>query len=245
MKNAIQISIEKPCTKKFNNFSITKKGGFCNACKKEVIDFTTMNEFELIKVLTDGSDKICGKFKSSQLKNYEKNALTMIHTNSISKRFGIMGLSLFAFCATSNSQAQELASLETTVQTEIRIDNRLTTTETIVIDQHTITGTVLDEENVPLPGVNVVLKGTSEGVITDIDGKFEFPSALDVGDILIFSYIGYETKQYKVTESNSETVDIKITFDSYDVELMGEVVIDGPYKTKRGIFHKLTSAFKK
>ncbi len=58
--------------------------------------------------------------------------------------------------------------------------------------QSTVTGTVTDEDNVPLIGVSIVIDGTSSGTITDFDGKF----SLDVPDLqttsLTFSYTGYQ-----------------------------------------------------
>ncbi len=56
-----------------------------------------------------------------------------------------------------------------------------------------ITGTVLDEEGGPLPGASVVVKGTTTGSTTDFDGLFSIDA--EVGDKLVVSYIGYETKE--------------------------------------------------
>lgn len=56
--------------------------------------------------------------------------------------------------------------------------------------QHTVTGAVIDEDNQPLIGVNILIKGTSTGTITDVDGNYQ----VDVPDgnaALIFSYTGY------------------------------------------------------
>lgn len=59
--------------------------------------------------------------------------------------------------------------------------------------QSTITGTVIDSElNSPLPGANVIEKGTSNGVSTDFEGKFTLTTEATSGDIVI-SYVGYET----------------------------------------------------
>ncbi|WP_400072583.1 TonB-dependent receptor domain-containing protein [Zobellia russellii] len=56
-----------------------------------------------------------------------------------------------------------------------------------------ITGTVLDEDGEPLPGASVVVKGTTTGSTTDFDGLFSIDA--EVGDKLVISYIGYETKE--------------------------------------------------
>lgn len=56
-----------------------------------------------------------------------------------------------------------------------------------------ITGTVLDDEGAPLPGASVVIKGTTTGSTTDFDGVFSINA--EVGDTLVVSYIGFETKE--------------------------------------------------
>ena len=55
--------------------------------------------------------------------------------------------------------------------------------------QETITGTVTDGE-MPLPGVNVVVKGTSNGTVTDFDGNYSLNDVPGDG-VLVFSFVGY------------------------------------------------------
>ncbi|MEB8329713.1 TonB-dependent receptor [Flavobacteriaceae bacterium KMM 6897] len=62
-----------------------------------------------------------------------------------------------------------------------------------------ITGTVLDDEGSPLAGASVVKKGTTTGTTTDFDGKFSINA--EVGDILVFSYIGFEKKEIPATST--------------------------------------------
>lgn len=244
MKNSFRISVKKPCSEQFENFTTTEKGGFCGSCQKEVIDFTTMPEAELMNYFSNNNSETCGRFRKAQLKTYKTTPMRVTSNNFLSRSIGMMSFSLLSLCAVANLQAQDVASLNTPIKTEATVLQKLETTNSIAAEKYTITGTVVDEENEPLAGVNVILKGTTEGAVTDFDGKFEFPRALEVDDTLIFSYIGYATKEYTVTASKSETIDITITFDFLDIELMGEVVIGGAYKTKRNIFQKFIGLFK-
>jgi len=66
-----------------------------------------------------------------------------------------------------------------------------------VFSQQEISGKVVDEDGVPLPGASIVIKGTTTGTTTDFDGNFSIDAS--VGDTLVVSYIGYETKQVVVT----------------------------------------------
>ena len=243
MKNSINISVKKPCTEKFSNFSITEKGGFCASCEKEVIDFTSMSQIEVIDFLCKNSANTCGRFKSSQLRTFTEQQNYNTMPNFITKGIGALSFSLLSLCAVSSLEAQEVA-VNSTIQTE------LTTTPSVILintpqqQKYTVKGTVLDEDNIPLPGVSIVLKGTKDGVSTDLDGKFEFPKSLEAKNILVFSYIGYDIKEYKIVDSKTDTQDITVQFNSSDIELMGEVAIEGPYKTKRNIFQRFAAIFK-
>lgn len=243
MKSTLTISVKEPCKEKFSNFSKTEKGGFCQSCEKEVIDFTNFSDNELINYLSQGNKKACGMFKASQLKTYETNSLQTMNNSMLHKGIAMMGFSLLALCATE-VKGQETASIAPPIEvvsTDIMGDISYVQT---IQEKHTVTGTIIDENNEPLPGVNVVLKGTTVGTQTDFDGKFEFPQQLEENDILVLSFIGYETKTYKVAANGNAKIDINITFDTYDVELMGEVVIVGAYTSKRNIFQKIRDIFK-
>lgn len=86
--------------------------------------------------------------------------------------------------------------------------------------QKTITGTVTTaSDGLPLPGANVLIKGTSQGVTTDFDGKYSISTNL--GDKLIFSYIGY--KSQSVTVGTISVIDVSLEAS----ETLDEVVIVG------------------
>ncbi len=71
-----------------------------------------------------------------------------------------------------------------------------------------ITGVVTDAGNgEPLPGVNIIVKGTNTGATTDFDGKYTIKA--DKGQTLVFSYVGYNTVEKKVGDSNVINVKMK------------------------------------
>ncbi|WP_040278751.1 SusC/RagA family TonB-linked outer membrane protein [Psychroserpens damuponensis] len=84
--------------------------------------------------------------------------------------------------------------------------------------EKTITGTVSDQTPLPLPGVNILVKGTTTGTQTDFDGIYIIKA--NVGDILVFSYIGLKTQEVKVGESN--TLDITML---EDADALDEVIV--------------------
>ena len=96
---------------------------------------------------------------------------------------------------------------------------------TVMFSQGKIKGTILDSElNAGLPGVNVVVKGSSTGASTDIDGKFTLNTTASSGQVVI-SYIGYKTQTVNFTVKNGETVDLGSIKLASDASQLEEVVI--------------------
>lgn len=85
----------------------------------------------------------------------------------------------------------------------------------------TVSGEVLDETGLSLPGVSIVLQGTSQGTITDMDGKFNI-QVNGAHDKLVVSYVGYNQLIVKVTPGKA----LKITMQE-DVKSLSEVVVVG------------------
>jgi len=85
-----------------------------------------------------------------------------------------------------------------------------------------VTGKVVDETNAPIPGVNVVVKGTTNGVITNSDGTYSILPTDVQKDVLTFSFIGLETKEISI---NGQTViNAQLASSSLEIE---EVVAVG------------------
>jgi TonB-dependent starch-binding outer membrane protein SusC len=91
--------------------------------------------------------------------------------------------------------------------------------------QGTVTGKVTTAEGESLPGVNVVLKGTTTGTITDVDGNYSLPAS---SGTLVFSFIGYKDVEVEI---NGQTV-VNITMEE-DITTLEQVVVIGYGEQKR------------
>ena len=91
-----------------------------------------------------------------------------------------------------------------------------------------ITGRVTDKQGQPIPGVSVLLKGTSFGVATDIDGRFELVQPQDTTGELIFSFVGMKTQTVKWTQGKEVNVVMEA-----ETETLDDVVITGYQKVDR------------
>lgn len=90
-----------------------------------------------------------------------------------------------------------------------------------------VTGTVLDVTGMPVIGANVTVKGTTQGTITDMDGKFSLEVA--EGDILQVTYIGFANQEVKVGTQTNLSVTLK-----EDAEALDELVVVG-YGTQKKV----------
>ncbi|QWX82816.1 TonB-dependent receptor [Cellulophaga sp. HaHaR_3_176] len=92
--------------------------------------------------------------------------------------------------------------------------------------QTKVSGVVADEQGMPIPGVNVVVKGTTSGTVTDFDGIFEIQASS--GATLQFSYIGYTSTEVAYKGQSSLNVTM-----SEDTALLDEVVVIGYGSVKK------------
>ena len=93
--------------------------------------------------------------------------------------------------------------------------------------QSTITGTITDENGVPLGGASVVVKGTTTGAVADFDGNYTINAASD--DTLIFSYVGYSASEVAVNGRSSVNASLEP-----DAQALDEVVLVGYGTQKKG-----------
>lgn len=98
---------------------------------------------------------------------------------------------------------------------------------TINIDFAEITGKVVDQDGVPIPGATVIVEGTSTGAATDIEGNFSIEAS--EGSVLLFSFIGYQSQ--RVTVGNQTTLTVTLTEDQSSLD---EVLVVG-YGTQKKV----------
>tara|TARA_R110000868_G_scaffold404196_1_gene682118 strand:+ start:395 stop:3379 length:2985 start_codon:yes stop_codon:yes gene_type:complete len=89
--------------------------------------------------------------------------------------------------------------------------------------EKTITGNVTDQSGLPLPGVSVVVMGTTSGTQTDFDGNYSIKA--NAGQKLKFTYLGQKAVERTITSANSINVQME-----EDAQALGEVVVQG-YRT--------------
>ncbi|TRZ44470.1 SusC/RagA family TonB-linked outer membrane protein [Robertkochia solimangrovi] len=104
--------------------------------------------------------------------------------------------------------------------------------------EKTITGQVLDDNEIPLPGANVVVKNsTTRATVTDFDGNFTIQ--VNPEDVLVFSYVGYLSKEITVGAQTNMVVSLEL-----DTQALDEVVVVGYGTQKKSVVTGAISSVK-
>ncbi|PZD77002.1 carboxypeptidase-like regulatory domain-containing protein [Mesonia sp. K7] len=230
----LKIDIPEPCSESWQKMTPNQDGRFCDSCQKTVVDFTKFSDRELLHYIK-GKDQLCGRFYQNQLKEYQANTSAF----QLSSRWSF-ALSLFTFLGISSPIFAQTSNPKTE-QTDNKSWKSVLPQKKSLQDSITFTGTVTDDQAMPLPGVNVVLKGTTIGTQTDFDGNFslkvskkDVPEKID----LFFSYVGFDTQEKRIKNKN-ENINISLE----QGPALGGVVVYS-YK-KQNIFRRTGNFFKR
>lgn len=103
-----------------------------------------------------------------------------------------------------------------------------------VFGQTIISGKVSDAASGgPIPGVNILVKGTVLGTVTDTDGQFSIKVNSAPPLTLLFKYVGYSDQELEITEANTSNLDIKMEFEASELT---EVTVTGSTLTEEKVF---------
>ena len=124
------------------------------------------------------------------------------------------------------AQVSTLCLLLSAFSAEVQAGTSLETTDSaiandLVSQSKTVTGVVLDAANIPVIGANVIVKGTTNGTVTDMDGKFSLQNVPE-NAVLQISYIGYLDQEIPVSGKSTVQVLLK-----EDTQKLDEVVVVG------------------
>ncbi|MFK7747924.1 MAG: carboxypeptidase-like regulatory domain-containing protein [Kordia sp.] len=227
------VQIPEPCHEDWNKMSPTEKGKFCNICTKEVVDFTSKSDEELVTYFTNNGN-LCGRFDASQLnRKLIADRKKRNHWLSYAATFLLPITLVSQETKTPELKNTDTEQIDTSAFKSLKIsslDRKAKLNSTMQNDSITVQGVVTDESGLPLPGAIVQIKGTNIGATTDFDGHYSIKS--NYGTILVISYVGYEIKKIKITSS---TINVQLESDVQGLHFIGAVVTESPnerYKSK-------------
>jgi hypothetical protein len=238
MKKTISVSINTPCAENWESFTPTTEGRFCHNCKKTVADLTKLSDRELLEYLQSRTAPTCARMRNDQLRSYVLPGPTTLKPGFGLFKAALASLVLLLFDRQGYAQVKDSDKIEVVAGSHKKIGEVATAQDQLV----NISGRIVDETGVPMPGTSIVLQGTTIGISADETGRFTFPEPVRKGQTLLFSFVGYETKEYKVTGTTSDQVEIEMAMDG--IMMMGKLAIEQPYTVEsKSLWSKIKSIF--
>lgn len=188
----LQLSIPEPCHENWQQMTPTEQGRYCNACAKEVIDFSMMTDTEVLNYFTHIThDKVCGRALPSQLHR------TISRPVEPKKRlfwyWNYIVMFLIFFSKNNNAKAQgnvkpvtELSPVKPAADFKGQV----------AIARRVVTGKVSDGDGNPVSFAIIKIKGTYAGLSTDAKGEYSI--RVNGNEILLISGAGYKEVQVPV-----------------------------------------------
>ncbi len=215
--NSIHISIPKPCHEAWDRMDPTERGAFCQSCQKEVIDYSSMTDREVIEHLTNAK-RGCGRFRSDQVE--APLSLPRLNNGFMKWRAILLGLlPIFAFRDAIASQPRPVLSDQTTLNKDIK------PTSTLLPEHIIVNGLVINEKGEPVMANIQVIDSAGDfigpAVGTDKKGRFTLQAERKVyKDKLPFLKINsrnYNPQYISLTKDKIQAVKIKMIQQTYIV----------------------------
>jgi hypothetical protein len=203
-QKGIKLRVPEPCHEKWSEMSQSEKGRFCMSCQKEVVDFTTYSDEQILNYFANTSGKQCGRFHPMQLDKKIVPVKTLERPSAIK----LFLASLLVFLGLREGIAQEKKKSEPVSQTTNNgslkeVEQKRAKHSYPIKFEGTVVDSVSGEV---LIGATVIIEGTGAGCSTDIDGHFSLiiPEKYEQDSVPIrVAFIGYESKRFYFTPTNA------------------------------------------
>jgi uncharacterized protein YegP (UPF0339 family) len=226
MSKHIQLNVSTPCNENWDQMKPVDRGRFCGSCQKQVIDFTSMSDTQLVEFFRRPSTgSVCGRFMQDQLDRsieLPKKRLPWI------KYFFQFAIPAFLFSLKASAQGEvKVLKGDTVLVPDSKVDLAgvvLNITDIDLPRDREIKGIVINEEGAAIPYASVFIKGTTIGVAADSTGRFKM-NYLGTEDsvILVSSCVGYQTKETCINVNSD--IGLRNVLLRNETLLSGEVIV--------------------
>jgi hypothetical protein len=235
--------IPKPikCGENWLDMRPTQDGRICAKCNKKIYDFRKKSWNEIENLHLNSSQPVCGTYSEKQLDNWGTK-IERSNWSSIKYMLTLVGMLESRISNSQDNSITEKNGLKITqgiVQYQNKnIKDQLTDT----VKSKFLKGKVSSKDGTVLPGVNVTIKNTSIGTVTDADGEFSM-SFEDIPErtnqTLVFSFIGLKTSEipFRVEYWTHSTINIKM---EEDLSQLSEF-----YVTRPSFWQRIKNSFRR
>ncbi|MCW3072981.1 MAG: hypothetical protein JWP69_50 [Flaviaesturariibacter sp.] len=231
MSKKINLTIPEPCLESWDAMTKTFNGKFCGSCSKEVIDFSTMSDAQLIAYFQKPAGTVCGRFHEQQL-NHEmilpKKPLPW------AKYFFSVALPAFLFSFKANAQMGRVKAKVDTVNmpTHFPMALGMVSSGAKVSTIDSIKGTVRDTNGAPIAYATVMIDGKNIGTSCNAQGEFFLLNKEKSPVFINVSAVGYET-QVIMAKGSSMNITLSQPLMGLVGTVGGVVVVRSSRKSKK------------
>ncbi len=220
-KKALTLTIPEPCSENFNAMTPVKGGKFCGSCEKTIVDFRTMNDYQILHFYKQNKGKICGVFNNQQLNRAMPFPMEAEPTRNW-KAVAVLATGLLfggGLVAQTTTPTVEKIAVVAQQITEKQQEKETTPPNKV------IKGFVKNKEyQEGLVGVNIMIEGTNINTITDINGFFEMAIPSNLKEIeLTVAYVGFETQTLLFNEKYpipTKEIEIELASNHFEMDQM-------------------------
>ncbi|MBO0933954.1 carboxypeptidase-like regulatory domain-containing protein [Fibrella aquatilis] len=247
----LKLAIPTPCTQAWDEMQPEAGGRHCASCRKVVQDFSQFTDAEVVAWFAQHEGPVCGRLRDGQLQTslYDNQSVAATDGSHWLRWAVALVMGWQTAKAQQGPPTQDLtppplpvqvATTAKKVAAPVRTPDRGYTL-------YSIAGKVVDDQNHPLPGINVILKELNRGTVTDTSGAFTLTIyKADEGKPirLFFTQIGLASQEMTVTPENRSALVVKMKEEI--VAFMGEVVVTSysrPPSPIRKVQHSLKRLF--
>ncbi|QNH62163.1 carboxypeptidase-like regulatory domain-containing protein [Hymenobacter sediminicola] len=247
MPRPVSLAVPQPCHESWAQMTPAAQGRHCAACDKVVLDFTQKTDAEILALLQHAAAP-CGRFRPDQLGRtlHPYSAVAPRWRTWLAAAAMVLGLREIA---AEESRGQQPVSIylpkliSHDEQKAALLHQRRVADEPA--DTVVVRGRVVDKATGEvLPGVTVLLKGTSTGISTVADGTFELAVPSSLASTLSISSIGYITDEIPIAtviQASGQLLTIRLATD-----IMGQITGFGyrPWYTPAGLWLRISHPFR-
>lgn len=208
-KNII-ISINNPCKEDWNKMTDNIYGKFCDHCKENVIDFTNLSDNEIIRIIENNKNNLCGRFNEDQL----NRVIAIKPTENNHSFFARIAAALMLFTSTKEALAHTNNSFPgSLISTDKQIKSRSALTDKV--NPIELTGTIYDANtNKPIPNAKIMIVSpaftdSSHVYTSDEDGNYSIP---------IPDSTERRTISLMIAAADYQETTIKVSYDDYSTQ---------------------------
>lgn len=220
----LQLSISEPCHENWQQMTPTDQGRFCNACAKEVIDFSTMTDLQVLNYFTNLThEKVCGRALPEQLDRAISRPVEP--KKKLFWYWNYMVMFFMFFTKGSNAMAQSCAKPATELNTvknrDVRGDKVVKGKVASDVRQNMVSGKITDKDGKPVSFATIQVKAIKKAVAADVNGEFKISAAPN--SVLVISAVGFMARDVAVANQT----EMKIILGNSDLTFLGGAVVVG------------------